>query len=603
LEGDLPNGWLWETSVSHGTSETVTYYQGSPKLRQYLDIVRSPNYGVNFRRTGIDEAASGAGRCTSGLPLWRDFRQTPVSQDCMDSLLADMQFTSQIIMNTADANIAGDLLTMPAGELRFSLGAGYTQFKYESTVDPLNDVFTYTEEVIGQRAQEATRGKINVTELYGELLIPLVSDVPGVRHLDLEVGARVSDYSTSGNVKTFKALLDWSFNDWARLRGGYNRATRAPHVGELFQGQTNGFFGNMTDGDPCSRNNDLPTYGAGLGNPDPANREAVVQLCRDMMTAAGQWNFYDSRTIADEPARPGGQPAARPHATVLFGNPNIQPETADTWTAGLVMTSPFSKPWAENLSVTLDWYSIELTDIIAQQNVAELWRQCMLSLDASSPECSVVHRDATDGGAIQTDITYSNQGYAKFTGFDAQVNWRAQFADIGLGFIPGSISINSLLTVPRKRITQASPQAPRIENVGTLRCDLGLNCSGYDYSVFTTFNYFNGNLGVSLRWNYYPSIDAVSVATNPTSRDRGVFESYNLFSLNASYMFNDKLTLRGGIDNLFNTEPPLSGGSYAADGGWVGAVAPAFPTKPAYSSSATYDQFGRRFYIGLSANF
>src|SRR5690606_21800023 len=227
----------------------------------------------------------------------------------------------------------------------------------------------------------------------------------------------------------------------------------------------------------------------------------------------------------------------------------------------------------------------------------------MLSLDASSPECSVVHRDATDGGAIQTDITYSNQGYAKFTGFDAQVNWRAQFADIGLGFIPGSIAVNSHITVPRKRITQASPEAPRIENVGTLRCDLGLNCSGYDYSVFTTFSYFHNNLGLSLRWNYYPSIDAVSVATNPGSRDRGVFESYNLFSLSASYFLKDRFTLRGGIDNLFNKGPPLSGGSYALDGGWVGAVAPAFPTQPAYSSNATYDQFGRRYYIGLSARF
>ena len=600
LEGELNNSWLWDVSVSHGTSETQTLYKGSPKLRQFQDMVRSPNYGVNFRATGIDEAAAGVGRCTTGLPLWRDFQ---VSDDCLNTLLADMQFGSQIIMNTAEANLAGNLFALPAGELAFSMGASFLEFQYESTVDPLNDVFTYTEEVIGQRAQEATQGDIGVSEIYGELLIPVVSDLPFVQQLNLEIGGRLSDYDTSGTVKTYKMLADWSVNDWARLRGGYNRATRAPHVGELFQGQTNGFFGSMSDGDPCSRNNDLPVYGAGLGNPDPANRDAVVQHCRNMMSAAGEWNFYDSRTIADEPARPGQQPAARPDAVVLFGNPDIQPETADTWTAGLVLSSPFQNAWADNLALAVDWYSIEIKDIIAQQNVAELWRQCILTLNENSQECSVVHRENTDGGAVQTDITYSNQGYTKFTGVDVQLNWRAQFEDIGLGFIPGGIAVNSQLTVPLKRITQANPSASRIDNVGTLRCDLGLNCSGYDYSVFSTFNYILGDLNMSLRWNHYPEIDAVSVATNPSSRDRGVFESYNLFSLSGSYRLNETFLLRAGVDNIFDEAPPLSGGSYAADGGWVGAAAPAFPTQPSYSSNATYDQFGRRFFVGARVSF
>ena len=600
LEGELDNSWIWDASLSHGNSETQTLYMGSPKLRQYLDMVRSPNYGVNFQKTGIDEAAAGAGRCTTGLPLWRDFQP---SEDCLQTLLADMQFGSQIVMNSAEANLAGELFAVPAGMVGFSAGVSHLAFEYESTVDPLNDVYTYTEEVIGQRAQEATEGKIAVSELYGELLVPLLSNVPFVQHLDLEVGGRLSDYDTSGTVETYKILFDWSINDWARLRGGYNRATRAPHIGELFQGQTNGFFGSMSDGDPCSQNNDLPTYGAGLGNTDPANRAAVVQLCRDMMSASGEWNFYDNRTVADEPARPGLQPAARPNAVVLFGNRSIQPETANTWTAGLVLRSPFLNAWADNLSLTVDWYSIEITDIIAQQNVAELWRQCMLSLDADSTQCSVVHRDFDDGGAVQTDITYSNQGYAKFTGIDLQLTWRAQFEDLGIDFIPGAMAINSQLTAPLKRLTQANENAARVDNVGTLRCDLGLNCSGYDYSVFTTFSYLLGDLNMSLRWNHYPDIDAVSVATNPGARDRGVYQSYNLFSLNGSYRLNDTFIVRAGIDNLFDKAPPLSGGSYAADGGWVSTVAPTFPTLPSYSSSAVYDQFGRRFFVGATASF
>jgi iron complex outermembrane receptor protein len=121
--------------------------------------------------------------------------------------------------------------------------------------------------------------------------------------------------------------------------------------------------------------------------------------------------------------------------------------------------------------------------------------------------------------------------------------------------------------------------------------------------VFTTFSYTVGDLALSLRWNFYPDIDPASKPLNPTTRDRGVFQSYNLYSLSGQYRVSDVITLRGGIDNVFDKAPPLSGGSWAADGGWTGAAAPAFPTLPSPSSNATYDQFGRRFYVGASVAF
>jgi outer membrane receptor protein involved in Fe transport len=601
LQGTFWSDWVWDASVSHGQSETLTLYNGSSSMAQYKAVAESPNFGVDFFEQGFSPTSSGTGECTTGLPLFRDF--VP-SQDCIDTISADLQFTSQMTMNVAEANAAGDLFDLPAGAVGASMGAAWREFEYEANIDEMNHGKTFADQVIGQFPQEGTNGQIGVFEVYGELLVPILSDLPFIQQFNLEIGGRLSDYDTTGMVETYKILGDWTVTDWMRLRGGYNLATRAPHIGELYVGRTNnGAPGTLNDGDPCSQNNNLPTYGAGAGNPDAGNRAAVQQLCRDMMTGTGEFNFYDSRPLSEQPTRPGGGVAARATSGVLYGNLDIEPETANTWTAGAVFTSPVSNPWLDGLSLAVDYYSIEVEDIIARQSATELWRDCILSLDADSAACSVVHRDPTDGGANIVDITYTNAGYAKFTGVDLQVNWSAQFEDIGLGFVPGGLAINSQLTVPIDRITQATPTADKVENVGTLRCDLDLNCSGYDYSLFTTFNYFVGDLSLSLRWNNYPSIEAVNYATDPETRDRGTFTSYNVFSLSGSYQLNDTMTLRAGVDNILDNPPPFSGGSFAEDGGFTTTPPPSFPTMPSRSGAAQYDQLGRRFFVGATASF
>ena len=77
-------------------------------------------------------------------------------------------------------------------------------------------------------------GFIDVKELYGELLIPVVADVPFIQQFDLSLGGRMSNYSTTGTSYTYMVNGDWQVNDWLRIRGGYNRAERAPNIGELF---------------------------------------------------------------------------------------------------------------------------------------------------------------------------------------------------------------------------------------------------------------------------------------------------------------------------------------------------------------------------------
>jgi outer membrane receptor protein involved in Fe transport len=590
LEGELPNEWSWDVSLTHGISEAITILDGVADLAQYRAIVGSPNYGVNFFKAGLSPTSSGLGVCTSGLPIFRDIAP---SQDCIDTVSADMQTTSQIQQTVAEVNLTGDLFELPAGLLQFAAGAAYRDYGYEFINDHLNETYTFASQAIGYFARSTTKDvDLNTKEIYGELLIPIVSDLPFVEQFNLELGGRYSDWNTSGGVETYKILGDWTIVPWARLRGGYNRATRAPHIAEFFLGREI-TTSTLVSGDPCSRNNQISDYSANPGkNPNAAQVEA---LCRALMTTAAA-DVYYSVPVSQQPSGIlAGITAYR------RGNPELEPETADTFTAGVVLRSPIDNPWLSGLDLTADYYSIEIDEIIAVQSADEVWRQCVLSNSAASIECGPTFRDPFDGRLTLTDLIFSNRGNLTFSGVDIQLNWNAQFGDLGMAMIPGGLSISSQITVPFSRRTQDGPTAPVRQWVGTSGCDLDVACSGYDFQVFSTINYFYDRFSASLRWNYYPTIESSAYATDSTTRIRGVFESYNVFSLTGSYSMTDAITLRAGIDNIFDHEPPLSGGTYAADGNFVNTTnPPTLPSPATPSIDARYDQLGRRFFVGMN---
>ena len=109
----------------------------------------------------------------------------------------------------------------------------------------------------------------SVDDLYLEALVPLLANRTGFQRLELELGGRWSDYEHADKEETYKALINWEINDWFRLRGGFNRATRAPNLGELFLNPQEIFaVGGNNFGDPCGLRSTAP-YGAGGTGPDP----------------------------------------------------------------------------------------------------------------------------------------------------------------------------------------------------------------------------------------------------------------------------------------------------------------------------------------------
>ena len=123
--------------------------------------------------------------------------------------------------------------------------------------DNLSDIAELVDPIAGLFPNETSAGEFDVSEIYGELLIPIISDGrTGVEHFNVELGGRISDWSMEHmpNLETYKALMDWGVSPRYRIRGGFNRAFRAPNLGELYIRRTQIFGGFGVTRDRCSQN-------------------------------------------------------------------------------------------------------------------------------------------------------------------------------------------------------------------------------------------------------------------------------------------------------------------------------------------------------------
>ncbi|TIX50133.1 TonB-dependent receptor domain-containing protein [Alteraurantiacibacter aquimixticola] len=604
LEGYIPGtSFAWEAFVSHGISSTYAKQTGIYSLSRFQEIMSAPDFGAGYSSTGNQGPpnfgfGASTGTCTSGLNLYNP-PAGGFSEDCLEAIRADLKNRGEVTQTIAEMNISGGLFDLPAGELGIAVGASYREMQYEFDNDTLTTAGrSFQDQALGIYPSGNVDAAFDVHELYGELLIPVLSDIPGIQQLNLEVGGRISDYSTTGTSYTYKILGDWEVTDWLRFRGGFNRAERAPNIGELFLAAQQTFGGN-TAGDPCSLANPL-SFSANQdgdafagGNANGARVEAV---CRIQMEASGNPN-------ADEDFYNGVQSSATGGFAfpTTIGNPNLVPETANTWTAGFVINSPFAGPALERLRLSVDWFSIHVKDAIGEQTVGIALQQCYdPALNpawegsnedvANSQFCLNVPRNGT-GALGNVNRTYVNNGEFKIEGIDVQLDW-------GMDVGPGTLNVNLIGNYQLDfSSTALAGILPLVDYVGTLGTgENGLNTGVYEYRLLANVGYAIGPATIGLQWQHRPSIeDATEALTGAPTPTTG-FPSYNLFSLNSTYSVNDALNLRFGVDNLFNKRPPLGNINTAAD--------PSLGQLSGGSYNATfYDTNGRRFYLGANLQF
>ena len=598
LEGELPSGDdFWDITVSTGRSDNIVNQNGSVRLSSLRALYLVPNFGRNaiFDPEPVNNGfAETNSRCTTGLPIFERFIP---SQDCVTMISPSLKNEREMKQTVVEANLVGELVDMRAGPLQYALGATYRENSYYFVPDNLSDNQNFLDPIAGTYPNEKSFGEFDVKELYGELLIPLVSSGRiGAEHFTLELGGRVSDWSMPNmpNLNTYKALIDWGITPRYRIRGGFNRAFRAPNLGELFITRTQ-VFGGFGSRDWCSQNLDVPGEFS-ASSADPAQAAQTEAICRALMGPSGAYEYYESNGIEGQPTV-GGTGVSN-----SFGNRDLREEQADTFTVGIVMD------FHENFTLTVDWYDIEIKDMIALQNADAIYESCLSRQfnptgDPTILACSYINRDPASGGPQNTDRTFSNQGRAVMSGIDLQLNWQRDLAQ-------GFFSMQSVANYNLNSITQERPDLAEVEHKGYNDCSLQIQCQLYEYRIFTQFNYARGAWNVGLRHQYWPTLD------NPACReDRSAtpcvyssYPSYQLFALTGGYRFGDRYRVNFGIENLLDKDPPCVGGDpnavgFEAYGGTVCTRVSGGEEGGVGGNYGTYDPLGRRFFVSATMDF
>jgi len=606
FEGKVPGtDWTWEVYASQGESETNALITGTASLERFRAVISAPNWGRGFSSQG-NEAFGGFGAssatCTSGFdPFHKD---VPITQDCIDAISAPLSNRAVMQQTVFEGNAQGGLFDLPAGQVRAAIGASHRKNSYEFHNDTLTSQgVSFLDQTIGIYPSGSSEGTVKVDEFYGELLIPILADVPLVKRLELNLGARSSDYNTTGHAFTWKAMADWEVTDWLRIRGGFNKAIRAPNVAELYLAPQQTFTA-AGGGDVCKLNNAQGWSANPAANPNAANVRAVCEILMNRSIPDTADKFYGDPQFYLET----GPAFAFP---TLVGNPDVQPEEAKTWTVGFVISSPFQSEAFRRLRLSVDYYNIKVDDAIGALTLDTAQRNCfdptfnpLITSDpeaaAATAQCQAVGRVAGDGALGNVQVTYLNNGRFRTQGIDAQLDWSFPIG-------PGTFSLNSvfnyLITLKSAPLPASAGAAGQlVEYAGTLGpagslaiAENGLNPGAFRWKMLNTFGYSFGPATISLQWQHLPSAKSITYPANNATTTVGA-PAYDLFNLSGSFAVTDNATVRWGVDNLFDKAPPYTEYNGSTDGLANSIGATVF-------NAYFYDMNGRRFYVGASFKF
>ena len=584
FRGNLGLGdWTWELYGSHGSTRTDLDYIGFVSTSRWLALASAPNFGK-----GASIAGSGTtlGSCTSGLPVFGG----TITQDCVKAISANYIDRTRISQDIVEATAQGALFSLPAGEVRAALGLTHRNNNFTYMPDASRTRESFLDIPVGAFGQANVFGSTTVKEIYGELLVPVLKDVFMAKSLELELGYRYSDYDTSGKVPTWKALASWAPVDWARFRGGYQLANRAPNINELFLDASTQAV-TMANAEPC-RSDTRATWGNVATNP---NRAQVQALCVALI----------GNNTSTFSANPNGYLEGRGDGVITqlsSGNRALKSEKGKTWTAGVVLRSPFESRLISGTSLAIDWYNVKISDAIATISASSSYDLCFnrdgqsnptYSIDDPNGVCRNLIRDEVSGAAGQVLSQYQNLGVIKTSGIDANLNWRADVADLGLASIPGALSVNvSYTKLLEFKAQEYATQIP-LENAKTLA-----RGGMFGWRTVTTARYSNGNWDVALNWRHLPPVRNSLYVTDPLTTVRGAGE-YNVFGLTGNWELSKVWALTLGIDNLFDRQPERVGAGQiqtiaAQNGGGQTVLSGAAST-----SSGYYDVLGRRYFLNL----
>ncbi|MDQ8756229.1 TonB-dependent receptor [Sphingosinicella sp. LHD-64] len=575
--GDIDQDWSYEISANYADLASRARIIGNVNVQRYLlalDSVRDPSSGEIVCRARIDPAARIALEGATDpsyaqarlaqdvaacVPL-NPFGEGNISDAAADYILEDTSTRFHITQFVANAFVSGDLgrwFELPGGPVGVALGAEYRRETFFSSQDPIVQA--------GLTFYNAQPGfdppPFEVKELFGEIRLPLLARRRFAEELTITAAARLADYGGgTGTVLARNAGAQWTPTSGLRLRANFSRAVRAPNLVETFA-PFGARFSALTD--PCAVQN------IGSGS---ANR---VANCR----ADGVPEGFDLTYVGSSFQYRAG------------GNPDLEAERSDSLTVGAVVQPRF----LPGLSLSADYYSITVDNVIATPQLQQLVDTCYDSSDTDNAFCGLFERFRGPGagpngerpGQILKDslrLSPVNFAALKVRGIDIEASYRRSLPDIG------SFRTRFTFTHVLQNDTFLDPTDPDRANQVLLELGDPQNAFNWDVQLQSgpvTFGYQLRYIGkMTPAGGSIENIRSVQ-GRPPENEDAFSIRFYPdvlYHDLRMSIEIGNRLNVYMGVDNLTDRLPP-----YGLNG--------------INNAGGIYNNVGRFFYAGAVARF
>lgn len=440
LEGKIFNNFSWNAGVRYGrTSQTVvnTNNINAARLAAAIDVVTNPATGLPVCQVLLTASAS----LYPGCEPINLFGPTSVTRSAADYVTDDTRQTLINQQTSYTLGISGDAFSNWAGPVRVALSAEYRDVRAMniSATNPLTranctglraNCLASTPAYFGY-TQGAFNAKQNVKEGAVEVLVPLLADIPFVQSLELNGAARYTDYSTSGDVWTWKLGLSWALSDELRLRATRSRDIRAPNLYDLYRPGGASLFGFT----------DLHTN--------------------------------TTRTVSSQ----------------TQSNPDLVPEIGKTVTFGAV----YKPEWLSGFSISLDYYSIKLSKaIVSVAGTSTAVQRLCEDSNGASPYCALYIRpgpfsDRSPANTATAVLSQSLNVAKIFTkGVDLEANYTFD-ADRLLPSASGQFDLRLLGSYQPKLLTTttATQNTAGVNGVSKVRLNLtvGYNTDSWGVTI------------------------------------------------------------------------------------------------------------------------
>ena len=546
LEGDL-NEWLsYNAAYVYGIvkSENVAVNNRfNDRFAAALDVVIDPATGQPTCRSNLDPTALGLNVDWQGWAAPGSFTPGPgsgcvpinifgdgaPSPEAVAWIMTDSTRDDENTQQVATAYVSGRMpwFELPGGRVAFVLGGEWRRETSETT-PAIEDQLGFTFNNIIAPSE----GAYEVREAFGEIEVPILAGQAFAEELTFNAAARLSDYSVFGETETWNYGLVWSPIDQITFRGTQARAVRVPNIGELFSpaSQTFAFID-----DPC----DAARLGEGT-----EFREANCAALLAGLGVADPATFSDPNigiTVA------GNQ----------SGNVDLEPETADTLTYGVI----FRPTMIEGLTISIDHYEIELENAINTLDPQDIANQCVDLPDLSNQFCTLIFRESggPDAGGIFDFVTQPvNVAAFSTKGIDFSVRYLLDPSRFGIERDIGTFQIslvgNHLDELEFVNLPGADPD-PVAREQGAPEWQTNLDI---------TWQY--GPLLLNYGYNYFSETyrfdNVLREQPDLVDPQYAEFDARSTHDIQARWEFNERFTLYGGVNNLFDQQPDQFSESY-----------------------------------------